>query len=640
VKLSNNQEEETMAPENTTAPTGNENSAVGKVLIISGTVQAQSPDGTVRTLQVNSPIYPSDRIITGESGMISIAFNDADQNQLDLGRLSDVLITEDIFLGTTPVDMSETIAEVEAIQQALLNQEIDPTEDLEAPAAGPNDGGGGQVFAIFELTGEEVTPEAGAETSGVGLNFVQSSPTILAAEPIGEILIFEELPVFAEPTTTIIGDEPDIPDTPEDPDLLPPSVSIWNDINNNGEFDSGIDNAKIEIRVSRSFEENSAGTDKDFIGDILVEQQAVTPELLASNPPSTTILTHTSDIIFTFLSEGADFQSTVGWYDVNDPTVGYVVWSNVSAQGSGGDLVPGVSSVVVESVPAGTQLGFFLIPDAISPIDAANQDIPDTVYFFEGRAYFDAEHTQLINSTDNIPGQADPDADPTWFSNSENIDGVQHAITGLSENDGQNVLYVGFEDLAGGGDKDYNDVIFKVDLGGGEKVEIDPASLNIGVAIADSDSANLSQAVLSFELGDGDEVSFTPVVGLTVERVGDTFTITGNAPIESYNQLLDSFTVSIGGTTDNNNPEIIDTTPRQSTVQVWDETDQASDPDTAIFEVEIVDEDISESEESEEVILAESTMDMSAADENTGMEPDPDFSNQESDPLDDVPITT
>ncbi len=43
-----------------------------------------------------------------------------------------------------------------------------------------------------------------------------------------------------------------------------------------------------------------------------------------------------------------------------------------------------------------------------------------------------------------------------------NPDGVQHAISGLSA-DGNQLIF-GFEDLFGGGDKDYQSVLFSIDF--------------------------------------------------------------------------------------------------------------------------------------------------------------------------------
>jgi hypothetical protein len=43
-----------------------------------------------------------------------------------------------------------------------------------------------------------------------------------------------------------------------------------------------------------------------------------------------------------------------------------------------------------------------------------------------------------------------------------NPDGLQHSISGLSANGNQ--LIFGFEDLLGGGDRDYQDVLFSIEF--------------------------------------------------------------------------------------------------------------------------------------------------------------------------------
>src|SRR5512138_2032876 len=92
----------------------------GKVAILSGTVKAISPEGVVRVLTVNSIIYADDKIITGSDGTISIVFDSG--TQLDLGRMSEVQITEDVYGGghVSPSASADASAEQEAIQTALL----------------------------------------------------------------------------------------------------------------------------------------------------------------------------------------------------------------------------------------------------------------------------------------------------------------------------------------------------------------------------------------------------------------------------------------------------------------------------------------------------------------------------------------
>ena len=100
---------------------------IGKVLSLSGIVQAQAADGTIRVLEINSPIYADERIITGTDGSVSIIFGDAEHSRLDLGRMSDVLIDDNVFNSSTHVDIHEATAAVEKIQQAILKGGFDPT---------------------------------------------------------------------------------------------------------------------------------------------------------------------------------------------------------------------------------------------------------------------------------------------------------------------------------------------------------------------------------------------------------------------------------------------------------------------------------------------------------------------------------
>lgn len=171
---------------------GHTEDAIGIVKLVIGEVLAENPDGKTRTLQVNSPVFFNDTIITGAPGMTSIVFNDSAGSQLDLGRMSTVLIDEDVYPETEgPTVMSNETADIEDIQQGLLAGTLDPTTELEATAAGPAageaaDGGGGHVIYREELIADEVTPDAGADTTPVGFDFTGSDPDPLLVETVDE----------------------------------------------------------------------------------------------------------------------------------------------------------------------------------------------------------------------------------------------------------------------------------------------------------------------------------------------------------------------------------------------------------------------------------------------------------------------
>jgi hypothetical protein len=145
---------------------GTENQAVGKVFILYGTVKAVSPDGTVRVLAPSSPIYADEHIITESDGSVSIQFDGPPVTQLDLGRMTEIVIDEDVYAGVAPQAVSEAAAEIEQVQESLL--EGDKPIELEATAAGGDTGaGGGHTVFTLAPDGNTVTPVSGADTTGI-----------------------------------------------------------------------------------------------------------------------------------------------------------------------------------------------------------------------------------------------------------------------------------------------------------------------------------------------------------------------------------------------------------------------------------------------------------------------------------------
>ena len=172
------------------------NELVGKVFILYGKVKAISPDGTVRILTVNSPVFAFDRIVTEDDGSVSLILEGPPPVQLDIGRMSDIVLDEDVYQPITSDEVADATAEVEEIQQALLEGEGDI--ELEPPAAGGEaDSGGGHPTVVFEPTGDEVIPESGAETIGLGPGETiepLEGPADSPEEPI------DSFPSISEPT--------------------------------------------------------------------------------------------------------------------------------------------------------------------------------------------------------------------------------------------------------------------------------------------------------------------------------------------------------------------------------------------------------------------------------------------------------
>ncbi len=136
-----------------------------------------------------------------------------------------------------------------------------------------------------------------------------------------------------------------------------------------------------------------------------------------------------------FLGEGAGFRNTLGFSTLGGSPLSpdaQLIFPNASSSiGYGGTgksirtsdepLVAG-DFVDLGSFKAGTKLDFFIIANG----------------FYGGKEYFSTEQ-------------------------SVNMDGVVHAVS-LASN-GSAYLIIGFEDLKGGGDRDYNDLVFAVEIG-------------------------------------------------------------------------------------------------------------------------------------------------------------------------------
>ena len=145
-------------------------SSVAVVKSIVGQVFAVSPEGIRRLLVEGDRLFAGEQIQTGPEGAVSLEL--ADGRVLDLGR--DSQWSANAPDSTT--DLSEATAQaapsVAELQQAIAAG-ADPTQDLEATAAGPTaagaDGavGGGHSFVILEATAGQVDPSIGYPTTGL-----------------------------------------------------------------------------------------------------------------------------------------------------------------------------------------------------------------------------------------------------------------------------------------------------------------------------------------------------------------------------------------------------------------------------------------------------------------------------------------
>jgi hypothetical protein len=116
------------------------------------------------------------------------------------------------------------------------------------------------------------------------------------------------------------------------------------------------------------------------------------------------------------------------------------------------------TTISVDGIAAGNNLGFFLVQDAADAFAAFSD--ADSFAFVDAAgapaSVEDGAGVRLqVNGTDV--------AQPVFhsFSQTLNADGVQHALSGV-ESGGESIV-MGFEDLVGGGDSDYEDLVFRIE---------------------------------------------------------------------------------------------------------------------------------------------------------------------------------
>lgn len=173
-----------------------EGAIIGKVIQASGNAKIISVNGMLRTAQYDDPVFYGDRLLTESNGTVALEF--IDHTRMDAGRLSDIVLGQSVFSSPQTTSVMDEVA---TIQQGLLEDEdYDPTVELTTAAGGGtevSDGGGGDTVR-FELSGMEVLPGSGAETTGVG------GTTLIIEDEIG--LAFEAEPaVVSESPVSVAG---------------------------------------------------------------------------------------------------------------------------------------------------------------------------------------------------------------------------------------------------------------------------------------------------------------------------------------------------------------------------------------------------------------------------------------------------
>ena len=180
----------------------------------------------------------------------------------------------------------------------------------------------------------------------------------------------------------------------------------------------------------------------------------------------------------TFNSETADYKNTLGFYKIAaNGTISNVqiMFANASLTGSGGNLVANSSSLDV-ALKAGETIGFFIVPNGYAQSRMASllSDKTATFKFVDAsgkpgnvNAGSQLKLVQVAkNGTETVMKSA---YGTTVFHSVDdgtkglNGDGLKHAVGTVDNING--TVKIGFEDLKGGGDKDFDDSVFTVSIG-------------------------------------------------------------------------------------------------------------------------------------------------------------------------------
>jgi GH24 family phage-related lysozyme (muramidase) len=150
----------------------------------------------------------------------------------------------------------------------------------------------------------------------------------------------------------------------------------------------------------------------------------------------------------------AGYDNVVGVYEID--ASGNIVDTRILFENANADksAVAGITDV-----EAGNRLGFFIVQDAADWAETVSDS--DTLSFVNSSG----AAANILDGDDisiAVNGTAVDEMVFHSFSDDMNVDDVQHALSGVDV--GGESITVGFEDLTGGGDRDYEDVVFHVEM--------------------------------------------------------------------------------------------------------------------------------------------------------------------------------
>ncbi len=305
------------------------------------------------------------------------------------------------------------------------------------------------------------------------------------------------------------------------------------------------------------------------------------------------VINYQSEATVTFQGETAGYQNSVGAYQIKeDGTIEDVqlLWGDASTD----KLTIGESTATYTGIEQGSELGFFIISNGFGdlPSDAVSGDgntISETGTWMFVSPDFDPanqnpeDHQYNVNTDTGAPQMIYVEGDGTIHTQSGNVfhslrqeefnpdsdvDSREHFVAGVDAENG--ILNFGIEDLMGGGDADFDDSMFSVEIDARDLVEApnplfaESENGQSTFQISDADSGNLSELVVTLsdaQAGDtlsvggaydlvGGEV-FLPdgtSTGIAVTIVEDgstiTMTLSGTGSAQDYEGIVQKLNFS------------------------------------------------------------------------------------------------
>jgi len=186
-----------------------------------------------------------------------------------------------------------------------------------------------------------------------------------------------------------------------------------------------------------------------------------------------------------FEGETAGYRNSLGSYKVDENGLFYdetIHFPNASLSGSGGDLTAGVSESSL-SLQAGDQLGFFIVSNGYSVNGGySGIDLDSGALAFrntDGSAAGISSNSPALwhidgsgLETEIVVHKYHTAAGVDGEDYGLNADGLAHTV-GLVNSD-KGFVTLGFEDLYNGGDLDFDDSVFSIDIGSSNARVLDP----------------------------------------------------------------------------------------------------------------------------------------------------------------------